>query len=170
MGTGSSILLTQGKVALVDEADYKALMRYKWRAQRDRFTFYAVRSVGKVGVELMHRQILHVASDSTIEVDHANRDGLDNRRANLRRCSKSQNHQNQQPRSDRKSRFKGTSRYVDRPGLWRARIVVNGVRIHLGCFQSEEEAAAAYDAAALQSYGEFARTNFGEAETANGKW
>jgi hypothetical protein len=169
-----TIPLTQGKVAIVDEQDYAALNRWKWRALKGGLTYYAVRSVGK-DVVMMHRQIMAAVDQEYI--DHRDLDGLNNRRENLRRCSHSRNHQNQRPRRDRKCKYKGVSRYADRPGLFRARIDNGTKRIHLGCFTSEEAAARAYDRAALEYFGEFARTNFptvgaafGEADTAMGNW
>lgn len=167
METGRTIPLTGGLVAWVDEADYATLIRFRWRAHRGGHTHYAIRSVGKKAV-LMHRQLLNAAPRE--EIDHRDLDGLNNRRSNLRVCSNRQNHQNQRPRSDRKTAFKGVSAYSQRPGLWRARICLHGKRLHLGCFDSAEAAALAYDNAARLYFGAFARTNFGESETAGGNW
>lgn len=163
------IPLTQDRCALVDEEYFEGLSKFKWRAQKDFRTgrVYAVRSVGKVSV-MMHRQIMGIDDDR--EVDHINGVGLDNRRSNLRYATKSQNHQNQKLRADTKTGFKGVSKYANRRDLWRARILVKGERIHLGCFKSPEEAAVAYDEAAKKFFGEFALINFGDAETAGGNW
>lgn len=157
------ITLTQGKVALVDDEDYESLIVYKWRAQKDRKNWYAVRTRegtdGK-GSIMMHRQLLNLMDFNAIEVDHVDGDGLNNQRHNLRTSTKSQNHHNQRTRSDNTSKLKGVSPYKDRPGLWRARILINGKRVHIGCYKDPKEAALAYDEAARKHFGEFAKTNF----------
>jgi hypothetical protein len=95
-------------------------------------------------------------------VDHINGDRLDNRRANLRFCTLAQNKQNSRPYRGGTSRYKGVSwkRTGKGTGKWLARIRVDGKDIHLGFHKEEEEAAKAYDTAAIRYYGEFARTNF----------
>jgi hypothetical protein len=92
--------------------------------------------------------------------DHIDGNGLNNTRANLRLCSHSENIRNQRLRvSDvKRSRFKGVTFYPD-TGRWKAVIHHNKVRYSLGIFEIEEEAARAYDAAARERFGEFARTN-----------
>jgi hypothetical protein len=111
---------------------------------------------------LMHRVILK-ASERT-EVDHINGNKLDNRRENLRVATKSQNLGNQKIRSTNTSGFKGVNwkqwRKIRSSGAWTARISVGSKRIHLGYFSTAEEAARAYDSAAQQYFGEFAKLNF----------
>jgi hypothetical protein len=92
--------------------------------------------------------------------DHINHNGLDNRKANLRPATHTQNvwHRRRFNRSTL-SGYKG----VDQPPgskRWRARITVNGKRIYLGSFQSKIAAARAYDDAARKHYGRFAAPNF----------
>ena len=91
-------------------------------------------------------------------VDHINGDGLDNRRANLRAATATQNNQNRRPSLSR-SGFKGVTKSSKSNG-WYARIRVNGKLIHLGCYPDPTSAARAYDAAALEHFGEFAWPNF----------
>jgi hypothetical protein len=93
-------------------------------------------------------------------VDHRNNNSLDNRRANLRLATHAENCYNRP-----KIRTKTSSRYIGvyfekSTGKWTAKIRVNGKRLWLGRFNSELEAALAYDAAARKYHGEFARTNF----------
>jgi hypothetical protein len=157
--------LTRGKVAIIDAQDAPEVFRYKWYASKQQgWTFYAVTSIHKEGRQtalLMHRLILDPPPG--IQVDHRNRNGLDNRRCNLRILDKSnqQRHNSKVP-SHSISGLKGVS-YAKGSWLknrkWRARIVVDGHEKRLGYFNTKEEAAAAYDAVALHYFGEFARTN-----------
>lgn len=88
------------------------------------------------------------------DVDHRNRDGLDNRWANLRPATRAQNKMNSKCRSDNKCGMKGVS---FKRGKWRPRIQVGDKRFYLGGFDTPEAAHAAYEAAAKQYFGEFAR-------------
>ena len=157
------IPLTRGYVALVDKDDFQTVAAHRWYAMKgDKFgnLVYAARKVGNQTI-LMHRQITEAAPGEF--VDHCNRNGLDNQRANLRVCTNSQNQANQTLRAAKaQSRFKGVRRSYRR---WAAQIEVMGKTIYLGTFGSEESAARAYDDAARQHFGDFARTNFVREET-----
>jgi hypothetical protein len=150
-----------GLSALVDNEDFEELSGFRWRPQpskRNGEQFRAVRSgEGGRGVILMHRQIMR-APDGVL-VDHANGNPLDNRRSNLRFCTFAQNAQNRRrvvPGSS--SRFKGVTWHKQR-GRWQAAIKVDKRFIFLGLFTDEQEAADAYDRAAVKHHGEFACTN-----------
>jgi hypothetical protein len=155
------IRLTKGLSALVDAADFDWLSQWNWCANQGR---YAVRQShredradGKRGFIHMHREIL--APPVGMYVDHVNGDGLDNRRANLRVCTRQQNAQN--GRGDlRADKLRGAFAIKDR---WQAIIIANGHRHYLGTFRTQEEAARVYDAAARQLHGDFAVLNFGDA-------
>lgn len=156
------IPLTQGKVALVDDADFERLNRWKWCAKWDRGVFYAVRPSPGGGTVLMHREVLNAPLG--VIVDHRNQRnlgedfGLDNQQGNLRLATNAQNIQNQR-KTRGTSRFKGV--YWNRArGKWHAGIRLSGVRKHLGYFDGEEDAARAYDQAARKLFREFARLNF----------
>jgi hypothetical protein len=156
--------LTQGRVALVDDADYPALSAWKWTYLPHRSgTGYAVRWTRRDGRRrtiYLHRQL--TGAIPPWQVDHRDGDGLNNQRANLRVCAQSHNFANRArlPASKR-SRFRGVSS-SRRPGgrPWRASAKVGGVTVHLGSFATEEAAARAYDAFARRVWGEFARTNY----------
>jgi hypothetical protein len=128
-------------------------------------------SRGKVGIDYafrrdksrrqigMHNQIM--SPPTGFIADHKNGDGLNNTDENLRLASDTQNSANQKLRKDSQTGFKGVS--IDkRSGIYRARIRVNKQEYHLGSFRSVENAARAYDIAAREHFGEFARVNFPE--------
>lgn len=106
--------------------------------------------------ERLHRLILEAPSWAF--VDHKNGNGLDNRRDNLRLCHHKQNMANQRGTETGTSKYRGVSQYRD--GVrWVAQIKVNYCNKHIGVYLTEEEAAQAYDKAAREAYGEFARVN-----------
>ena len=156
------IPLTQGQVALVNDEDYERLSQQNWYAKWDpaRNVFIAKTRNGPE-VVYMHRIIMDAPKGR--DVDHRNHDTLDNRRDNLRICTCAQNQYNQVPQRNRSSAFKGVYWRKD-CNKWRAKIQINCRRIHLGNFESEIEAARAYDKAAVNHFGEFAYTNIRDNE------
>ncbi|MBV8278501.1 MAG: HNH endonuclease [Verrucomicrobia bacterium] len=104
----------------------------------------------------MHRLIVNAPPG--VQVDHVNGDGLDNRRANLRLASATQNAHNRKIRRDNTSGFKGV-RFDQSSQRWDARITFQGKRYYLGLFVTAELAARTYDQAARRLFGDFARTN-----------
>ena len=156
------IELTQGQRARVSDEDWEELSKYKWYAAWCPKTrsFRAARKErrnGKHQTIYMHRVI--VGAQPGEHVDHRYHATLNNQRENLRRCTNSQNHQNQRPRRGRISAFNGI--YWDRQTRkWRARITLAGRLHHLGYFTDEQEAARAYDAKAHELFTSFALTNF----------
>lgn len=105
---------------------------------------------------LMHRLVMNVRGSEII--DHANRDFRDNRRENLRVCTNNQNNYNRGIVRGAVP-FKGVAITMSKKNPYDARIILNDVRVHLGLFPTPELAAAAYDKAADEHYGEFALTN-----------
>lgn len=156
-----TIPLTNGGHTIVDQADYPALSRWKWK--RDH-RGYARRSVSSTkGSVAMHRWI--ALPDPDRFIDHMNRNKLDNRRCNLRECSPAQNGWNADTRSTNRSGYKGVV-WESRQGFWCARIRVgNGRRYYLGSSHDPVVMALAYDSAARRLHGEFARLNFPDAVT-----
>lgn len=149
--------LTRGYVTLVSPEDANLIEDMDWHAGHCRpRSMYAVRR-GRSCTEALHRKI---ASAGEVDVvDHINRNGLDNRRPNLRLCKTAENIRNASPpkrRTGSPTRFKGVSR-EDR--AWVARIFVDQKRIRLGRYKTDVEAAIIYDKAARKYFGEFALTN-----------
>jgi hypothetical protein len=95
-----------------------------------------------------------------MDTDHKNRDTLDNRKSNLRICSHQLNHGNRTKQSNNSSGYKGVLWHKQRSKWW-ARIQIKGKQISLGCYRDKDDAARAYDYAALKYFGEFARFNLG---------
>lgn len=151
VSTDAFVPLTRGKWAVIDLADLPLVQSRVWQAMPGKRTFYATSSDGP-----MHRLILGLGPGDRTP-DHIDGDGLNNRRANLRLVSLSQNAANRRPIRGGASSFKGVT---SARGRWRARLVAkDGSRHHLGYFDTEEAAGAAYDVAALAEWGEYARLN-----------
>jgi len=156
-----AIQLSRGKVALVDDADFEWLNIWKWTYQdAGKYIGYASRNVYQDGKYIehiyMHRIILNPPSG--METDHINGNGLDNRRCNLRICTTSQNLANSRKRKGTTSQYKGVS-WSQKNQCWIAAITVHGQHEYLGCFDSEEEAAIAYNYAARKLYDDYALLN-----------
>jgi hypothetical protein len=145
--TMMEIPLSQGKIAIVDDADYGWLSQWKWCAFRsEKELFYATRSES-VGVGLnkqrhirMHHAIIGKPSKGFVS-DHINGNGLDNRRENLRHVTHRENCQNKH--CSKSSRYPGVC-WHKHEQKWMARIGVGGKSIFLGYFISEEDAAQKY--------------------------
>jgi len=143
--------------AKVDDEDYERLAKFKWSAYGAGRTWYALRPIERDGKKTtigMHQEVL----PGLRLIDHINRDGLDNRRENLRPCTPAQNAWNA-TKTRGSSRFKGVAWHKSAK-KWRAEIMAQGIYRYLGCFDCEGCAAIAYDNAARELFGEFACPNF----------
>lgn len=155
-----SIPLTKGKTALVDIQDYYEVSQYKWTLKETRFKKYAYRQfkkAGKMVQVLLHRAITQCPEG--MAVDHRNGDGLDNRRANLRICTQSENLGNTPRHSDRKYDLpKGVGYKKGRKtNPYYAQITKDGQRHNLGAFPTAVDAAQAYAIKSKELFGEFSR-------------
>jgi hypothetical protein len=150
------IPLTKGQQAIVDDADFTSLNRFKWHVT---YYGYAVRDArrpdGRKYKIWMHR-VVNQTPDG-MDTDHINMNKRDNRRTNLRTCTRSENFFNRVKRSDNTSGFKGVAWHTQRH-RWVATIKANGRRISLGLYDRPEDAAAVYRRAAKQQHGNFARS------------
>lgn len=142
--------LSQGHYAIIDKQDYQWLSQWKWTYQGP--DGYAYRNDKKKKVYL-HRFIMNTPLGKY--TDHVNGNTLDNRRCNLRVCSAKENARNGRKRTDKQ---KGVYFYK-RDKVWVAQIVANYKNHYLGRFKTAQEAAEAYDEAAKNLHGNFARIN-----------
>lgn len=160
------INLSNGLYTIVDDEDYDNLNVYKWHVNKSKNTFYVITSYrenNKMVTIKMHRIIINAPKGYL--VDHINHNGLDNRKCNLRICTDSQNSQNRS-KTYGYSKYKGVSINISGNNkYWRSYLNYNKKRIVLGTFpytnEGEINAAKAYDKKALELFGEFAYTNFG---------
>jgi hypothetical protein len=152
------IELTRGMVAIVDDDDFNVIAGFKWRTISGRTTCYAGRMCETSGRLLMTHNVILGRVEGK-EVDHKNLNGLDNRRENLRYATRSQQQMNRRPWGLSIYRGVQLDHQKGKPA-WRARIRWLGQVKNLGRFPLEVDAARAYDAAAKELHGEFARLNF----------
>lgn len=145
------IRLTNGMTARVSPEDFGRLKGYVWGFD-GRYARRTTWENGKQKKTYMHREVLGFP---VREVDHINRDKLDNRRANLRLVSRSENMFNTSKRLGTSSRFKGVcfSPHLSRSTPWRAYVTLNGKQTSLGYFPSEQEAAKAVQTHKSQAKG-----------------
>jgi hypothetical protein len=147
------IQLTKGKVALVDDEYYEWLNQWKWNYL---LGGYAVRHTSRITsdhrIVYMHRVILNTPEG--MYTDHINHNKLDNRRCNLRICTKSQNSVNSKINKSNKSGYKGVY-WFKRYRKWGAFITLQYKHIHLGYYNNRIEAANARREKSLELFGEF---------------
>lgn len=142
--------LTKGKVALVDDDDFEHLasLRLLW-CLNSNYAYNA--SLGS-----LHRYLMKAPKG--VVVDHADGNPLNCQRSNMRLATNAQNQQNLRRNRAGYTRFKGANWDRTR-GWWIARICIDGKRKYLGVFNTDKEAAHAYNEAAKQHFGEFAFLN-----------
>ncbi len=154
------IKLTNGGETLVDDSDYEHLSQWNWQQNQG----YAIRNqyVSCINGKRKNKTIyMHRAVNKTpdgMETDHINNDKLDNRKTNLRASNRSNNAVNKPKQSNNTSGYKGVG-WHKVAGKWRATIKVNNRAKHLGHFATPEDAATAYNFAALEYFGKFATFN-----------
>jgi len=156
MDNMKKIPLTQNKYCIIDDIDFDLISKYKWCFNNTGYAVRGQRRGNKTLIINMHRFIMNCPDNQ--EVDHINNDKLDNRRENLRICSRSENARNIKKPLHNTSGFKGVSWRSDRK-RWRAYLTYNNKYIHLGHFITKKQAMIAYNTMALIYYGEFAKLN-----------
>lgn len=157
-----------GTRTLVDDEDADLLGSYGWYPLKDGKRVYAYANTrtpeGKATTAKLHRLVAaRMFGEEAIvrrRVDHVNNEGLDNRRKNLRMAGAGQNAVNSPKRAGQySSKYKGA--YLHKPsGRYLAQIRIDGERRSLGYFDTQEQAAVAYDRAAMERYDDFEQLNF----------
>ena len=151
------IPLTRGMFTKVDDEDYERVLSLgPWNAIRGAHCWYAGRGAfinGKKTVLFVH----HVVMGQSRGIDHANLDGLDNQKSNLRRASWSQQRQNTRLYANNTTGEKGVC--LTKRGKYVAQVDINGKRKYLGIFTNFEDAALVARKARTELFGEFARTS-----------
>jgi hypothetical protein len=163
--------------AIVDDSDFDLVSKYRWTLEKGRTSFYALHTSGgywykgetiKRGVTFrMHQLILGIKPKNngkrSQSIDHIDHDGLNNQRNNIRICTNSQNRANAKlQRTNNSTGYKGVTKRTKTNGMtWRyiSRIRVNDKLIQIGSFDTPEDAAKAYNHAAINYFGEFAYLN-----------
>lgn len=141
--------------AIIDDEDFPLISSHKWSFSRS--TKYP-RCVNKKGETVyMHRLLMGLTHGDPRCVDHINGNVLDNRKENLRLCTKQQNACNKRNKDLPKSGFRGVRK--SSKNRWQAVLTIRGKTKVLGTFIEKTEAARAYDKEAIRLFGEFACTN-----------
>jgi HNH endonuclease len=154
------ITTSTGDTVTVSDTDFKLVSSLNWSTLRSKnhALKYARRTFPGKRHVFMHRYILGI-KDTAVVVDHKNRDGLDNRRCNLRVGSRSQNLYNSKLRSNNRSGYKGVS-WNKWHKAWMVKIRAENKYVFLGYFSDKVTGAKRYDAEAKKLFGKFARLNF----------
>jgi hypothetical protein len=146
-------LTNNEQLAIIDEDTPLSITEKRWRLSPDGYV-----RTGAMNISL-HREIMGLRGFDGAYVDHVNGNRLDNRKSNLRLCNSTENSFNKSITSRNKTGYKGVSPYPSR-GAFRVVISANRRYYHIGYFYCPLEAARAYDKAAKELHGEFARLNF----------
>lgn len=154
-------LTNSDKVALVDDCDFDEVSAYTWALHVKGYAYSRFWNGEGYTTVYMHRLLVGAVKGDGMEADHWDHGGLNNQRHNIRLATKSQNKWNMKiptRKGGKSSRFKGVHFAKDRE-KWVAGIGLSGRTKYIGIFEHEEEAAKAYNIAAVQHFGEFACLN-----------
>lgn len=158
------IILTQGYFTLIDECDLEKVKNIFFSASKSKNAKHQVHAVTNINGRLTKLTHILYNPPKGMVVDHINGNTLDNRSANIRICTQGQNLKNQHKWQKKKNgvKYKGVSKTNN--GRFVARIFNEGKNEFLGVFDTQKEAAVAYDKKAIELHGDFASVNFGGVE------
>jgi len=146
---------------LVDEENFEELSKFNWYVRKNKHVFYVLCNIivneNKKTLQ-MHRKVMGLNFGDKLIVDHKDHNGLNNRKENLRIVTHGQNMQNKRSSKNSSSKYLGVHLFK-LTNKWRAEIKVNKKKFSLGFFADENEAAIAYNNAAITHFGEFANLN-----------
>jgi hypothetical protein len=157
-------IVVGGQKVVFDDADQSIVSEYQWHIHRTKTVLYLrgyIKGKRAAGLFYLHRIL--TSAQCGMDVDHANGNGLDNRRANLRVCSRTENNANRRVVMSATG-IKGVH-FETSTGKWRAEIHFHGIRHRLGRFSSADRAAAAYAQKAKELFGEFANAASNNADS-----
>lgn len=149
------IRLSNGKISICDDSDYAVLSQHKWHEHSGGYAMrHGRNAAGEKRSYYMHRDILGLKGKE--ECDHINGDKLDNRRANLREATRSDQIVNSFPsRPNGSCLWRGV--YLRKSGRyqkkWRVRLIKNGQAYYGGSFTTSRMVALAYNKLALEHFG-----------------
>lgn len=147
-GNITRIYVSQGRSFLIDTDQLEKVMQYSWHVTTKGYIRTSSRKLKRIA---LHKFLMKTDE----QIDHINRDKTDNRLANLRVCTTRENNFNRRGWSKSKTGFKGVT-YDNRKKKYKARIGIDNKRIHIGYFDTAEEASRAYNEMAEKLYGEYA--------------
>ncbi|MET3631601.1 HNH endonuclease [Burkholderia sp. 572] len=150
-----TIKTSRGKEIIVDASDFDWISSFRWHIDNKGYAITNVSLGGSDQAQVkIHRMVMGLSNGDPKIVDHINGNKLDNRRCNLRVCTKSQNVWNQGPQKTNTTGYKGVSKNTR--GRFVAQIGCHGRKYHLGSFDTAQEAYEVYCLAADLLHGEFA--------------
>ena len=153
----NEIQLNKGIITIVDDEDFEYLNQWKWYLLKSKTNYYAIRTSKPENKLIQLHRVVIQAKQGEI-VDHVNGDKLDNRKINLRICTKAQNNQNRKTSKLNKSGYNGVS-WCIRNKKWVTQIQYENKKIHIGYYIDLIDAAKAFNDAAKKYHGEFAKLN-----------
>jgi hypothetical protein len=143
---------------LVDDEDFELVSQYKLSVCWGKYnSFYAVAYYPPKKNNVQLSRLILGLNDKR-KVDHADGNGLNNQKSNIRYCSDCQNSMNKPIQKNNKSGYKGVH-FQNNANKFRVRITVKSIKMHGGYFESPIDAAKRYNELAIQYHGEFARLN-----------
>lgn len=142
-------------IAVIDDEDYINIGGYNWQLNKHTRTYFATSTIcGKP--TMLHYMIW--PHKEGFEIDHRDGNGLNNQKSNFRYATHAQNNANKGLTIANTSGYKGIC-FDRRRNKWQAKICINYKQMGLGNYATKEEAARAYNLAAIKYHGEFARLN-----------